>query len=308
MKQKFFLIFAVFFFLLLLSHPGISFTHAKAGLLMWFQTLLPSLLPFMILSNFLVAIFAFRYIPAWFSHMMGFLTGLSHNGVYAFCLGLFCGYPMGAKVTADLYRRQAISKQEAQYLLTFSNCASPAFLASFVLCQTLQSPQLLKTSCILYYLANYLTSVVFRLYYRPSPSDQRKVSPAASRPDSSWMEALDTSIMNGFETITKLGGYIILFSILSGFAKELLPDWGILKTLILCATEITTGITILVNSGGSFLFCYVTAMSMTAFGGLCILAQTKSMLQETDLSLKPYFFAKCCNMLITACLCLLFIL
>lgn len=28
---------------------------------------------------------------------------------------------------------------------------------------------------------------------------------------------LDTSIMNGFEIITQLGGYIILFSILSDF-------------------------------------------------------------------------------------------
>ena len=34
---------------------------------------------------------------------------------------------------------------------------------------------------------------------------------------------LDTSIMNGFEIITQLGGYIILFSILSGLLMDLHP-------------------------------------------------------------------------------------
>ena len=45
---------------------------------------------------------------------------------------------------------------------------------------------------------------------------------------------------------------------------------------------------------------------MSAFGGLCIVAQTKSVLGK-DLSLRPYASAKCLNTAITAVLTLLFL-
>lgn len=60
------------------------------------------------------------------------LTGLSGEGAYAFVLGLLCGYPMGAKLTADLYHAGKISRQESEYLLTFCNNPSPAFLVTYV--------------------------------------------------------------------------------------------------------------------------------------------------------------------------------
>ena len=38
----------------------------------------------------------------------------------------------GAKLTADLYYAGKISRQEAEYLLTFCNNPSPAFLITYV--------------------------------------------------------------------------------------------------------------------------------------------------------------------------------
>ena len=58
--------------------------------------------------------------------------GLSPGGAYVFLLGLLTGYPMGAKLTADLYYAGKISRQEAEYLLTFCNNPSPAFLITYV--------------------------------------------------------------------------------------------------------------------------------------------------------------------------------
>ena len=42
---------AVLILLLLLSHPVLAYEGAKNGLLLWSQTVLPTLLPFMICSN-----------------------------------------------------------------------------------------------------------------------------------------------------------------------------------------------------------------------------------------------------------------
>ena len=52
---------------------------------------------------------------------------------YALLLGLLCGYPMGTKITSDLYGCGRISRREAEYLLTFTNHASPVFIYTYLI-------------------------------------------------------------------------------------------------------------------------------------------------------------------------------
>ena len=61
------------------------------------------------------------------------IFGVSPAGAYAVLFGLLCGYPMGAKLTSDLYASRKISRREAQYLLTFTNHASPMFISSYLI-------------------------------------------------------------------------------------------------------------------------------------------------------------------------------
>ena len=100
--------------------------------------------------------------------------------------------------------------------------------------------------------------------------------------------------MNGLETIVRLGGYIILFSILQGMLKLLLLPAPDIKYLILGFIEVTTGTSELLHSSYPFSLTYPLALGFTSLGGLCIAAQTKSVLGNTDLSLKPYVLGKLC--------------
>lgn len=117
MKKRWYLlpILALLFFLLFF--PDIAFAASKRGLLLWFQSLLPSLLPFMILSNILIQTNILERWIALPKRLWSYLFGLSPDGAYALLLGIFCGYPMGAKVTADLYQRGSISQEKP---VTFS--------------------------------------------------------------------------------------------------------------------------------------------------------------------------------------------
>ena len=117
---------------------------------------------------------------------------------------------------------------------------------------------------------------------------------------------LDASIMNGFETITRLGGYILLFSILSAFIRHYWSAGEMTEYLFLGALELTTGLHQLARSDLSPVFRYLCSMPMAAFGGVCILAQTKSLLHR-DLSVLPYISAKCLNAAITAICALVFL-
>lgn len=86
---------------------------------------------------------------------------------------------------------------------------------------------------------------------------------------------LDVSIMNGFETITRLGGYILLFSVLAGCVRYYWPFPLFYQYLLLGFTEITTGLSLIATSGLPGRFCAVLSVTAVASGGFCILAQTK---------------------------------
>ena len=102
-------------------------------------------------------------------------------------------------------------------------------------------------------------------------------------------------------------GYIILFSVFQGVIKKVLAPFGPVMYLMCGITEMTTGITALAGTGWSLTLLYPMLLGITAFGGICIAAQTKSMLAETDLSFGPYIWAKLLNFMLTGLLAFLFI-
>ncbi|MFR7443414.1 MAG: hypothetical protein ACLUUO_08040 [Sellimonas intestinalis] len=134
--------------------------------------------------------------------------------------GFLSGYPVGAKVTSDLVRDGRISRQEGAYLLSFCNNTSPGFLAGFVVCQTIRDPSLVLGTMIVFFAVPILFSFLFRKIYSPK-SVGWKSQPLIRTQRIVSLDLFDTSIMNGFETITKIGGYIIVFSVLLELTKML---------------------------------------------------------------------------------------
>ena len=106
-----------FVFIYLLCFPQEAFQSSASGVTLWFFHVLPSLLPFMIISDFFIHTGLVSVLLRKIKTVFRFLFGLSMYGSYALLLGLICGYPMGAKLTADLFREGKITKSEAQYLL-----------------------------------------------------------------------------------------------------------------------------------------------------------------------------------------------
>ena len=104
-------------------------------------------------------------------------------------------------------------------------------------------------------------------------------------------QIVDAGIMNGFETLTKIGGYIVIFSILAS-CFFILPLPEIMKICCIGFTELTNGIHILCSSTLPATYKYVLAMLYTAFGGISGLAQTSAMIKDTSLSMKKYLFWK----------------
>ena len=289
--------------LYMLLFPKKVLADSLAGLDLWFHTVLPSLLPFMILSNVLIGANVVSQLMRPFSRFFRHVLGLSPEGGYAWLLGLFCGFPMGARLTGDMYRQHRISREEAGYLLTFANQSSPMFLSTYVVLHGLGDSTMTLPVFVIFYASAFLTSLVFRIRSRRfglPPSKPKKEVPEQT----SYGNLLDTSIMNGFEIITRLGGYIILFSILAGIVLQLPAPLHTAAPFLSGLTEITTGIHTISGTTLPLQVKFTAIVCCTAFGGFSTVAQTSCMLNGTGLSIFTYLKGKLVNAAVAGLLCL----
>ena len=300
MKQYAYMAVIIAFFLLMLCFPGATFTGATNGLLLWFQIVLPTLLPFIIISNFLIYTNSVHYVSRVLKPFIQKIFRVSETSCYAVLVGFLCGYPMGAKVIADFVKTKQISLREGQYLLSFCNNTSPMFIISFIVLQNFKNPSLLFGTLFILFLSPVLCSFFFRNFYHRKKESLIQEN-ATQKPLLITFDIFDTCIMNGFETITKVGGYIIIFSILFSFSTNLPLQW-FLPTL-----EISNGIPYIMNMTLSLTTTFPFVLGITSFGGFCSVAQTYSMIQGTKLSIFPYIIQKLITALVTSLFAFLYI-
>ncbi len=297
MKQRIITLFCICLLLFLLVHPEEAFLSAKDGMSLWLNVMIPTLLPFLILTGILLKT---GNIPQLLEPLAPFwkhFFGISPAGAYVLILGFLCGYPMGAKLAHDLYINHQISQREGEYLLTFSCNASPAFIFSYLSQNILEGKVPPHSLLLLLLSADFVCMLFFRflVYHGNTVSS---VEPESRKKETYQQDStgviLDVSIMSGFETITRLGGYILIFSLLFTGFYHYWPFWNQNKILLTSPIELTTGLHQIAQSAFSWKIKYITSMTLTAFGGFCVMFQTKSVLEE-KLSILPYIFAKCLN-------------
>lgn len=311
MKRNFTIFFTISFFFIMLIFPRAVFRGASEGLILWFDIVLPTLLPFIIMSNLLIHTHAIDWLAKMTEPLFCRIFCVSKYGSFAVLAGFLCGYPMGSKVTSDLLCSGHISRTEGKYLLSFCNNTSPMFIISYVLLQNLKEEHLILPAVVMLMLSPVLLSFIFRKYYasgRMSAFPSLEPDSSSASGDTASAGLIDSCIMNGFETITKVGGYIMLFSILIELASLFPIDNLIVESIFLPSLEITNGIPAIAGSTLPTALKFILCMSLTSFGGWCSVAQTRCMIQETGLSILPYIIQKLITALVTSLLAYFYIL
>jgi len=238
-----------------------SDTAAKAalkGLNLWTAVVVPSLFPFFAASE-LLSSSGFTYMAGTLLEpVMRPLFNLPGCSSLALALGVTSGYPVGAKITADLRKNKAITKTEAERLLAFTNNSGPIFIIGAVGTGMLGSPAIGYFLFICHLLASLTVGLVFRFYRQsgktpsvpgniPVPrsaadlegkrhsmgpfgtgSQNRKI--ARTDPgkklkmgENTWKNPgilLGDAVRNSVATILSIGGFIVLFSVVISFLEE----------------------------------------------------------------------------------------
>lgn len=313
--------------LLMLCFPSLSVQGAADGLRLWFDVVLPTLAPFMICTQAIVAMGGMGLLMKPFYPLLHFLFGLSVPGSYVLLCGLLCGYPLGARLCADFLRDGNISREEGKYLFAICNHPSPMFLMGYVRGQlpVKVSPVLLLVCLYLPVLP--LSWIAGRLYHwgatknpaasnpqmapgqtslgqispgKTSPgkiasgqrtSDQTNGNPvsrsSSARSQVSSRRSLEDILMSTCDTIVMIGGYMMLFSILSAWVRRIPSMPGGLQAMITGLAEITTGVhqvCVTFPARQALLPCILTV----SFGGLSGIFQTRGVTKNAGLSIRHY--------------------
>lgn len=292
-KNKTLSLFFLCFLLLLFLSPELCFLGAKNGIKLWIFTVIPSLLPFIIVSNLLLNLNLLSSLTDWIYPILHPLFKVSKYGCFPILIGMLSGYPMGAKSCADLVKEKKVTLEEGQYLLSFVNNPSPMFLTSYLAIQCLHSEHIKYLLYSIILLSSFLCSIFYRIFSQNKRKNFSIVeTPQKTTANFSLAYAMDKSILDGFLTITKIGGYILLFSILSTFLLNLPNTFNFISYGLLSLTEITTATNQIGNSDFSTKIKIILTLTSTAFGGLSSLFQTQSVIAGSGLSLKTYFYYK----------------
>ena len=310
----------VFFFFVMLVFPRQVFLGAQNGLLLWFHTVLPALLPFSIISNILIETNSIKYISNAFGPVLRPIFHVTDQGVFVIVVGFLCGYPLGAKVIAMLLEKHYISYEEGCYLLSFCNNVSPIFIINFLVCASLKRPNLIFPVVTILILTPVCCSFLFRVsfftlsYKKQFVEYHRAVTTQSiSQLDSTSAKIFDLTLFNhcmmdSFEIIVVLGGYIMLFSIFFTLLGSLSDSLHLsFLSYLLPLLEVTNGITLIQTFSLSFPIKLLFTLSITSFGGLCALFQTKHVLQGTGISIGNYAIKKLVTMLVTSLLTLCYL-
>lgn len=294
--------FYTFVFVLLtyciLTHSDISLYYAILGLELWFDKMIPSLLPFMILSGIMIRMHLTESFVALIYPVIKPLFRVSKNVCYAMLMGFLCGFPMGAKTVADLYSRQMLTKKEAEFLLAFCNNIGPVYFVGFVL------PLLQRKWLIPYVIGMYMIPLLYGLILRHTvfkttinhsllkdtvnssriaQHNKQELVAVEKHQGTKLLQAVDEAITSSIQSILSLGGYMILFNLLN-----LLPHIIINKppTILAPLFEISGGLYLLQQKAPLY------TLLLLPFGGLSCIAQTNSCIKNTDLSVADYTLHK----------------
>ncbi|MDR2751785.1 MAG: hypothetical protein LBC41_14095 [Clostridiales bacterium] len=300
--------------LLILAFPTEVISASKEGLMLWFNQVLPSLLPFMIGVNILYGVGFINFIGRLLSPVMRPLFGVPGEGGFAMAAGMVSGYPMGSKITSMLRESGSITKTEGQRLLSFSNTAGPLFILGAVGATMFRDERIGRFLMAVHYSGAIITGLIFSFYKRGErpkklPSGnilaQALTSMAKSAKKKPLGALLADSVLSGIESIGLIGGFIIFFNVAARAFSILVsvsnPLW---KSIFTGFIEITNGVNSLSSSQGKI--PVIAAAGIISFGGLSIFAQSLSFLSKTDLDARIYFLSKVLHCVITVALALIF--
>jgi sporulation integral membrane protein YlbJ len=309
----------------LVCFPEAGVRAAAAGLKIFWDVVLPSLLPFFVLSEIMLGMGVVHFLGVLLEPLMRPLFNVPGIGAFALSMGLAAGYPMDAVITGKFRRSGMCTRIEGERLLSFTNTADPLFMFGAVAVGMFHRPDLGVVLSVAHYLASFTVGFIFK-YYRGG--ETVTVAAPEQAPDQTiWRRAIRSlfqarredgrpfgklmgdAVRESVSTLLVIGGFIMLFSVLVriltafGLIKLVIPAFGGILSLFGLDPDLAPALfngileidlgTMVASQANAPLADQVMVVSwIIAWSGLCVHGQIASVIHDTDIRMRPYIIAR----------------
>lgn len=282
--------------LLLLLSPMTALTGAAYGLTLWYRTLFPTLMPFMVLSSFIVYTGCAKPIGTVLLPLTRLLK-LPESSGYCILTGFLCGYPMGAYVCGQLDETGGLDEDTSAFLAPMCNNVSPMFMISYICLNCLGNVKYSELVIAVLMGTALGCMVIFRMcaVWHKKRTDSHLHTLAAIHDEVrgiSTGEAVTRSVESALAASLKLCIYVMLFSIVGAMIDNIkyIPDT--VKAALMSLMEITAGLDKISHLNIEFKYRILMMLSFTAFGGMSSVLQTMSLWSGKKFQIKSYILYK----------------
>jgi len=283
------------------------------GMLTSVNIIIPSLLPFMVLSGFISLSPLNSIVSKPFALFTKKILKMPHQLGTVILMSIIGGYPVGAKTLATMLGNKSISEHTAEKMLCYCVNAGPSFVISAVGVAMFAN---YKIGVILF-VSQIISSLIIAIFTGYLYDDKDEITNYTEH-SYSYSNAFVKAVINSSEAMLIICAFVIIFSaiislldysgILNWFSLLLShalwfinSDADLYKCIISGILEVTTGCisTIRLEGNLSLLLCGC----FISFGGLSVIFQVMSCFSGYKINFKPFIISRFANSILTAAIC-----
>ena len=303
--------------IILLLNPTRYSNATLDGLKLFLVGVFPTLFPFVFISKILSAL----QTPLVLSNS---LKNLSHKLFhapscisYVYLLSILCGYPIGAKLTGDLFTQGIINHKQVKQLTYFCSTSGLLFVIGTIGTIMFGSSLIGIIIYVSHILGCFIGGLILsRIDKQPDFSEKPIPHTASSN-------IISESITSSIKSIVIVGAYITLFCLFTKilcdltifkyilhFIELLFDKLGIPTNL---ASGLVTGIFEMTNGCKQLSMhtsnaAIILASGIISFGGISILLQSQTFLKNTKIKARTLLFTKFVHAICSMIICYIILL
>ncbi len=279
--------------LLLAINPSHYIACALNGLSAWAFNVLPCIFPFMVLTRVIIELDQTHILTKPFSKFFEKIYGVPSQACSVFFLSVLAGYPVGSKMTADLYEQGKINRTSAYKMSSFCSNSGPMFIVGTV------GSILLKNAMVgfILFVSHIASALLNGLLYRKIKvkNEEANFKNFIAKPPSTFGDIILSSV----QSVLSVGGVICLFfiiievflPILSFLPKSVMPlGEGMIELTRGCIDAATLPLYL----------ASIICSFLISFGGISTILQSMAMLKKLKMPVWLFSVQKLSQGLISA--------
>jgi sporulation integral membrane protein YlbJ len=304
--------------------PAEALSASLRGLSIWWDILFPALLPFFVIAELMLGFGLVHFFGTFFDPMMRPLFRVPGIGGFVMAMGFASGYPVGSKLTAQLWDHRLISREEGERLVSFTTTADPIFLIGAVSVGFFHDPGLAVIFAVAHYGGAVILGLIMRFHGKkefegtvePTQGSLlfralRAMHHARIQDGRPLGVLLEQAVTSSLKLIIVIGGLVVFISVvmemltqahlmgmLVSFIDMLLQAIGIPVSLTQAVVnglfEVTLGAKAAGEAGESTPLIGKAAIGafVLSWAGLSVHAQILSILNHTDIRYMPFLLSR----------------